>query len=245
MPEKSGSPTEIFKELLNSKFHVFLEYEDDPNITSSGRVITSLIRSVFSHNPRNIRTAINRVDGLLPQQVEIILPKVYYRYPRATAINSGVSDTQSDGVTETLPETPSEPAARSVTEMTVRQATAELGKLPYSTVDWIISQASATANWYKTRGQQPVPEHTPYLKSVIAAHFVKMAAAGIPDVVEDFFDSIDGKLSETIRLGDDIFILKYDKEAPPGAIPGDDGVLQIEVSEISDMWGKALQKGKK
>lgn len=242
MTEENGSPTEVLRYLLNSRFNVFLEYEKNPNITSSGKVIVTLIRSIFSHNSRNIRTALNRVDGVLPKQIDIQLPKVFCLYPNARLEGHLQAKKPQDiVVVEPVPTQPS----RNIPDMTVREATRELGKLPYSLIQGIIKDASDTAAWFAKKGSSPPPKHTPYLKSVIAAHFVEMAAAGIPDVVEDFFDSVDGRLSETIKIGDDIYLTSYQVEAPEGAYLNQDGVVEIEATKVADMWGKALQKGKK
>lgn len=238
----NGSPTEVLRYLLNSKFNVFLEYEKDPNITSSGRVMVSLVRSIFSHNPRNIRTALNRIDGVLPKQIDLQLPKVFYLYPNANPpeVVAPVEESTEVSVVEKT----SEKADKPIPEMTVREATRELGKLPYSLVSSIMKDANATAKWFANPGSSPVPKKTPYLKSVIAAHFVEMAASGAPDVVEDFFDSIDGRLAETIKVGEDIYLTSYAKEAPEGAYLNEQGILMIEATKQQDMWGKALQKGK-
>lgn len=242
MTSDNGSPTEVLRYLLNSKFNVFLEYESSPNITSSGKVVVSLIRSIFSHNTRGIRTALNRVDGLLPRQVDIVLPKVYYLYPNASLPQGHKESPPPTTEVEVVP--PAE-QSRSIPDMTIREATSELGRLPFSLVDGIIDDANATTRWFGNPGSYRAPKRTPYLKSVIAAHFVQMAASGNPDVVEDFFDSIDGRLAETIKVGQDFYLTSYASEAPPGAYLNADGVVEIEATEVADMWGKALQKGKK
>lgn len=245
-PEKSGSPTEILRHLVNSKFHVFLEYERDSNISSSGRVVVALIRSIFSHNPRNIRTALNRLDGVLPRQVNLELPRVYYLYPHAVRKEAREMLIQEVAIQDIVDRQAGEPQkqSRNIPEMTVREATGELGRLPYSLVENILKDAAETAEWFAKKGDSPVPTHTPYLKSVIAAHLVQMAVSSSPDVMEDFFDSVDGRLTETIKVGEDIYLTSYEKEAPEGATLNEQGILMIEATKTQDMWGKALQKGK-
>lgn len=239
---QTGSPTDLLRYLINSRFNVFLDYESDRSISSSGAVVVTLIRSIFSHNPRSIRTALNRIDGQLPKQVNIVTPKVFFLYPNATLPSTPI---EPETIAETAvaiipPDQPSKP----VTEMTIREATRELAKLPLSVTTGIMRDASKTTKWFENSGENEPPKRTPYLKSVIAAHFLQMAAEGIPDVVEDFFDSIDGKMVETVKLGDDIFITNYSLEAPPGAFLSPEGIPMIEATSTQNTWGEAL-KGKK
>lgn len=239
MSNLTGSPTQALRHLVNSRFDVFLETEKNPNITSAEKVAVSLFRSIFSHNPRSIRTAINRLDGLLPKQVELLLPKVFYLYPNApVSDNPNLKKPQDVVVVEEKPIQHN----RNIPDMSIREATQELSSLPFSLVESIIKDAAATSNWFNGTG--PQPKRVPYMKSVLAAHIVEMASKGMPDVVEDFFDSVDGRLTETIKVGDDIYLTSYATTAPEDALPNDDGVMMIEATKVADMWGKALQKGK-
>lgn len=241
--EANGSPTEALRILVNSRFNDFLTVEANPNITSAEKVAVALFRSIFSHNPRSIRTAINRLDGLLPKQVDLILPKVFYLYPNAKEKPlTELTQTQDIVVLSNKEEQDTPQQSKNIPELSVREATRELSQLPFSLAESIIKDAAKTAKWVAGEGKQP--KHIPYVKSILAAHLVIMASKAMPDVVEDFFDSIDGRLAETIKIGEDIYLTSYAAEAPEGAVLNEQGILMIEATKQQDMWGKALQKGK-
>jgi hypothetical protein len=94
------------------------------------------------------------------------------------------------------------------------------------------------------RGQAvPLPDHIPAVKSVIAAHLLRMAQRKNIDAFYEVFDQIDGKLVETIQLlGDDMQIPIYSLIAPAGAYRNADGVLQLEATQAQEVWTRKLKE---
>jgi hypothetical protein len=123
--------------------------------------------------------------------------------------------------------------------MGFRETLAAMSDYPRDVPEMITAFALQTEQWM--REQAPEPENIPMVKSVVAAHLLIMAQSRNMDAIGEVFDSIDGKLVETLQvLGEDIYINIYSEHAPPGAVPNADGVLQIEATQAQEQWANKL-----
>lgn len=248
-------------EVANWDWEAFCRAENDPQYTSNQALIFALVRACVMQKMAAIQLALGRLDGKLKTPVRIETPKVYYLFPRAT-VDKPVEYGDKPGIVGKLEgvaiaeeknlltgeiiehksssENPDEPDLK---ELTLRQTITRMSDYPREVPDAIIAFAEATQIWLQGNG--PEPEEKPMVKSVVAAHLLRMAQNRNIDALNEVFDQIDGKLVETIQLlGEDIYITSYSLTAPGGAYLNADGVLQVEASAAQDLWAQKLKGGK-
>lgn len=250
-----GKLAGFLREVSNWDWEEFCRAEHDPKYTSNEAMIFALIRACVMEKMEAIKLALGRLDGKLKTPVRIETPKVYYIYPMATLPQGSApvenSETEAsqlpagevgklDGVV-VLPEEPEqEPEPEpDLATLSLRQTLGKMADHPREVPQFIIQFATATQQWLK--GQAEEPEEKPLVKSVVAAHLLKLAAERNIDALSEVFDQIDGKLVETIQiLGEDIYIVDYSLTAPDGAYLNQNGMLQLEATQAQDMWAKKL-----
>lgn len=238
----------FLREVSNWNWEAFCKAEHDTKYTSNEAMIFALIRACAMEKLGAISLALNRIDGKLKTPVRIETPKVFYRYPRAR-----LSTPEDKPVEEILQSAPinlptisgevivlDEPASEpELATLSLRQTLAKMADHPRQVPDAVIAYATATQQWLNGNADEPIEK--PLVKSVVAAHLLKLAAERNVDALSEVFDQIDGKLVETIQvLGEDIYITDYSLAAPDGAYLGPDGVLQIEAAQTQDLWAQKL-----
>lgn len=247
----------FLKEVATWRWDDFVKAEKDKQYTSNEAIIFALVRACAMRNLTAIKVAINRLDGKLKTPVRIEMPKVFYLYPNAKAPllqpddhgPNPLLDTPDDAspkpvkpltgdiIQATEPTAEGEP--KDLPSMGFREVLAEMSDYPRDVPEMITAYALQAEQWL--REQAPEPENIPMVKSVVAAHLLIMAQSRNMDAIGEVFDSIDGKLVETLQvLGEDIYINIYSEHAPDGAIPNADGVLQIEATQAQEQWAQKL-----
>lgn len=239
--------TPFFKEVIEKRWSEFVLMEESEDYTSSQAVVFSVIRACVNGKLPAIRESLNRVDGKLAEEIEVIYPKFYITYPHATAI-AGPKDQvrveagelivpEGDGSTSIGPD----PELPLVTG-SLRDTLTRMSAQPRNLVTAILTAAKdvETRNSYKSEHE---PLSDPLVKSVIVAGLLKLAHNGNLGAIFEVFDNIDGKLVDTIRvLGEDVYLTSYDLVAPAGAEKNKDGVYQMEADNTSSKWAISLGK---
>lgn len=237
----------FLREVSNWNWEEFCRAEHDPKYTTNEAMIFALIRACVMEKMEAIRIALNRMDGKLKTPVRIELPKVFYLYPNAElpdakpVVHNPV-ETKALVAGEVVEKPEPEPQVDDEDDlqaMSLRQTLTKMSDHPREVPEYIIQFAELTQQWLN--GQAEEPEEKPLVKSVLAAHLLRMAQNRNIDALTEVFDQIDGKLVETIQLlGDDIYITDYSLTAPDGAYLNTDGVLQLEASKAQDLWAQKL-----
>lgn len=243
----------FLREVSNWDWEAFCRAEHDPQFTSNEALIFALIRSCAMEKLDAIKLAMNRLDGKLKTPVRIETPKVFYRFPHATLSTGAGHTAHKEGEILQLtpgdaskvesgiikPAEPDHEDEPELATLSLRQTLTKMADTPRQVPEAVIAYATATQQWLN--GNAPEPAEKPMVKSVVAAHLLKLAAERNIDALSEVFDQIDGKLVETIQvLGEDLYITDYSLTAPDGAYLGADGVLQLEAMQAQDMWAAKL-----
>jgi hypothetical protein len=246
---------DFLREVSNWDWETFCLAENDTKYSSNQAMIFGLIRACAMEKLDAIKLALGRLDGKLKTPIRIEMPKVYFLYPNAKLPEGGFSDKMIEiahgrhdifvddatSSVEVIPPTPDiEPEEEpDIATLTLRQTLTKMADHPRQVPEAIITYATATQQWLKGNGEEPIEK--PMVKSVVAAHLLKLAQERNIDAMSEVFDQIDGKLVETIQvLGEDIYITDYSLTAPDGAYLNSDGVLQLEATQAQDVWTQKL-----
>lgn len=239
-------------EVSNWRWDDFVRAEKDKSYTSRQAMIFALVRSCAMQNLQAIKLSVNRLDGKLATPLKVEYPKVYYLYPNAAVyelkdvpqVVNRIDIPEEELETSALirPDMPEpEITENDLPSLSIRQTVAKMADFPRDTPDKVARDALETEMWL--RNEAPKPFTVPLVKSVVAAHLLILAQKRNIEALGEVFDQIDGKLAETIKLlGDDLFITSYAMVAPEGAYVNDKGILQIEASQVQDMWATKLGK---
>lgn len=241
----------FLREVSNWDWEEFCLAENDPIYTSNQALIFALVRSCAMEKMEAIKLALNRIDGKLKTPIKIEYPKIFYTFPRAAISEANREEIVSKSQL-TLLRAPVSPSQEIVSKsqvdpependlpsLSLRQTLAKMSDHPRQVPEAIIAFATQTQQWMN--GQAEEPPEKPLVKSVVAAHLLRLAQERNVDALSEVFDQIDGKLVETIQLLDeDIFITVYSTVAPDGAYLNKDGVLQIEAVQPQDLWAHKL-----
>lgn len=214
----------------------FVRSEIDPMHTTNDSMVFALIRACAMEDLKAIKTAVNRLDGKLSTPVQFKMPKVYFLYPNAKEKLPSIEGPSSANEIVVVKE--SELAELHPTKG-FRETMDRMGEFPRETPLAIIGAQEQIERHVRKAGLMPTM--VPRVKSVVAAHLLKMAQERNIDALNEVFDQLDGKLVETIEVvGEDLEILCFDEVAPPGAYLNSEGVYQIEASGPQEMWNKHL-----
>lgn len=249
MSTTRGKLGNILKEVIDWNWLEFVEAEKAKGYSSLEGTIFSLIRACSEGKLNPIRLTLNRIDGKVETPIEVIYPKFICLYPEAKTV-AGLKPSDSAPVIEPgdVPEekglipTESEaeqPEVEDVVTLTLREAVDKLAQQDRTFVKLILDEKKAVeAKDPKVINKSKIVS----VKAVIAATLLKLAQSNNFDAITEVFDQIDGKLVETIRvLKKDIYLTSYIEEAPYGAKKNEDGVYQLELPQISDVWKTKLQ----
>lgn len=252
---------DFLAEVSNWSWEEFVRAEKDKKYTTNQSIVFGLIRSCAMQQMQAIKLSIDRLDGKLKTPVLVEMPKVFYLYPNAASLDPGPGPT-TDPTPPPSPNLPPLPALaegellpaedieqkssseeeNDLPSLSIRETLRKMADYPRELPQQLVDSALQTEQWL--RDQAPEPEHIPMVKSVVAAHLLILAQSRNIDALYQVFDDIDGKLTETIQvLGEDIYITSYASDAPIGALPNKDGILQIEATQAQQVWAERL-KGK-
>ena len=261
--EKLGA---FLKEVSNWDWLEFVKAEHDETYSTNDSIIFAIVRACAMEKMDAIKIALNRIDGKLVTPVNVIFPKIFYTYPKATMIEGSeqiISSVLPAKITDETPDyTPpkSEAVEGEIIEpenpgewvneddyadlpsLSLRQTLVKMSDTPRHVPVEIIEASEMVEQ--NQRGQAvALPPHVPAVKSVIAAHLLKMAQRRDINAFYEVFDQIDGKLVETIQLlGADVHIPMYSLTAPAGAYRNENGVLQIEATQAQELWTRKLKE---
>lgn len=236
--------TPFFKEQLENTWSQFCQDENDhENFTSSQAVVFSLIRACASGKLPAIQQALDRVDGKVAVEIEVIYPKFYMRFPYATTVKGLAKGEESEEVlpekVEEEEELPSEPVTNSL-----RDTLKRMSDEPRALVGMILD-AAKEIDKIAAYGGKEFPPSDPKVKSVIVAGLLNMAHNGKMGAVFEVLDQIDGKVADKIKmLGEDVYLDRFDLEAPEGAYLNADGVYEIVADNTTNQWASALERRK-
>lgn len=238
----------FLREVSNWSWEDFCTAEHDDQYTTNQSVIFALVRSCAMEKLDAIKVALNRLDGKLKTPVKIEYPKIYFLYPHAKNSKHKKPETIADirrdiELYNATEHEPPEPEQVDLPSLTLRQTLAKMADSPRQVPEAVIAYATQTQQHMQHPDQIQRPPTVPLVKSVVAAHLLKMAQNRNINALTEVFDQIDGKLVETIQiLGEDIFIVSYSIEAPEGAYLNENGVLQLEAAQAQDVWAEKLGK---
>lgn len=234
-------------EVSNWRWDEFsLAEKDEEHYSTADAIVFSLVRACAMEKLEAIKLAINRLDGKLATPIQVVYPKVYFLFPNATEVEvSPVQNTPLLEEPESFEETAvtvAEDDPAILPTLGIRQTLDKMIGYPRSVPAKIVESARVIDQLIAKDEPLPSGEHIPMVKSVVAAHLLEMGKRRDIDALYEIFESIDGKLTETIHvLGDDMEIISYLKKAPVGAVKNEHGVYQIEAKQVMQSWQEKLE----
>jgi hypothetical protein len=232
--------TPFFKEVIEVRWGEFVKMEKEESHTSAQGVVFAIIRACAEGKLPAIKESLNRIDGKLEEQIDVIYPKFYITYPYATAVTSGVKVDGKEVATIEITgsDTPPDPEAPLVTG-SLRDTLTRMSEAPKGLVTNILAAAKEVELREGYAGEVDAG-NDPLVKSVIVAGLLKMAHNGNLGAIFEVFDNLDGKLVDVIRiLGEDVYLTSYDTIAPQGATKVD-GVYRVEADNTTNKWAISL-----
>lgn len=231
---------------MNWTWEQFVRAEaNEDDYSSADAVVFSLIRACTLENMSAIKLAINRFDGKLATPVRIQYPKVFYLFPNAASVSLEPVDQpalleQPPGTTTDLTVTTPSEDENVLPTLGLRQTLERMVDYPRSLPQQLIDQSQEIHRWVKGQSQMK-PMSNPAVKSVVAAHLIRLAGKRNMDALYELFEAVDGKLVETIQVvGEDIELISYSPVAPFGAVKNADGVYMIEATNTQKLWAQKL-----
>lgn len=247
MSKEGNKLGDFLREVSNWNWEDFCRAEQDPKYTSNEALIFALVRACAMEKIDAIKLALNRLDGKLKTPIRVEYPKIFIVYPRAGLPEGDAASSVT--IAEETPqvasgevlasETPSADEEPDIKDLSLRQTLTRMGEYPREVPDAVIVFAEKTQQWLNNQGEEP--EEKPMVKSVMAAHLLKMAQRRDTIALDEVFNQVDGKLVETLKLlGEDMYITSYSTIAPPDAYVNKDGILQIEAVQAQNIWAQKL-----
>jgi hypothetical protein len=252
----------FLREVCNWGWDEFVKAEKDTSYTSNQAIIFQLIRSCSMQKLDAIKLALNRIDGKLKTPLRVEYPKFYYLYPNAKLPESDPNlkigyDVGKDGGDHTAiatmvdgevksvevyepPKVEAEPEDENdLPSLSLRETLSKMADYPRELPEQVVEYSLQTEQWLRNQGD--APDEIPKVKSIVAANLLIMAQNRNLNAITEVFDQIDGKLAETIQImGDDIHIIKYSTEAPPGAYLNKDGIVEVQALNTENQWAAKL-----
>lgn len=253
----SGRLTDGFREIIELRWSAFVEREVSLDATNFDAIITSVARACQKSNLRAIQTALDRLDGKVATEIEVEYPKFYHIYPYAekTADDPKIIDVSdkdyvwpAEGKPVKIQPIP-EGSPADIEELDSVEEELPTGSLrivlekmlhsPKQIVTDILATAEKVDKGDLSAGD-------PMVKSVIVAGLMKLVHEGRMSAVFEVFDQIDGKVADKFKvLGNDVFVTRFDKIAPAGAVKNEDGVYQITAEDMTNSWVARLEQANK
>lgn len=234
--------TPFFKETIERRWSEFVTMEQSEDYTSSEAVVFAIVRACVNGKLPAIKESLNRVDGKLAEQIEVVYPKFYIQYPHATAIEAGAKTPKGKEIS--FPEitgSKTPPPEVPLVTGSLRDTLTRMSEQPRNLVTAILTAAKDVETRHSYQAESD-PQSDPLVKSVIVAGLLRLAHDGNLGAIFEVFDNIDGKLVDVIRiLGDDVYLTNYDTIAPQGAVKVG-GVYQMEADNTTSKWAISLGK---
>ncbi len=244
----------FLKQVIHWRWDEFVRAEKDPKYSPLQHTVFSLVRACADGKLGAIKLSIKRVDGNLETPVNIVYPKIFFRYPYAKSVAApeavaGIED-GTPGVDVPKPDEFDEPEVTIEDEkltLGLRETLNKMADTPDSRVVPLVLMKKKETEEALESNPDAELEYAPQVKSVIAANLLNLAISESNfEAITEVFDQIDGKLVETVRfLGDDMFMDQYAEIAPYGSVLNDDGVYIWENKEIARLWEQKFQSNKK
>ncbi len=234
---------EKFEELIHKDWSQFVDIEKSGDTTVDEATLCALVRACTDTNNSNaIKTAFDRIDGMLETPVEIKVPKFYIRYINAESIEQQAPGENRVKLIEG-PENGEKTKSSTYDPATakLRETLLEMREMPRQIIALVLE------NKRLIEENQPTP-HDPMVKSVIVANLLRNASKGKMAAIDLIFDQIDGKLTRTITLlgGEDVYVDDYlSKEAPVGAIKDESGYYIAEDKSMTTAWLRGFSNSQK
>lgn len=212
----------------------FIEAREGDEKTEYEDSILELIYSIADEKTSlsAIKKAIERVDGKQAENINIIYPKFFMRYPYAKNIDEVLKlGNPAEQPEFALP-------APEMATAGIRGAIAEMSSRPKGAAAKVLEVARRFMEdpMYQTRAVIKV-------KEVIASALIILSKTK-QAAMEELLNQIDGKVATTYRLlGDDFSRTSYETEAPAGGYIAADGVYQVETKNVTDAWAAKLGQG--
>lgn len=236
----------FFKELIEVKWSDFLVMEKDPLLTSSQRTFIGLVRACANMRLPAIKEAMNRIDGKLAAEIEVVYPKFYITFPNAKDLALPDSDTVTSSVSISQPEEEQKkPEEVPTLSNSLRGTLKILSDAPTATVDKILELTDHVELAFRSGNIDKLPPRSdPYVKSVMMASLMKLSHGGHMGAMFEVLDNIDGVVAEAIHvMGSDVSIPNYlVTEAPYGSVKNEDGVWQLEMPQVTNKWVESLDR---
>lgn len=258
--------TDGFREIIELRWYDFAEMASSVDATNFDSILTAIVLACRKGNLRAIQTGLDRLDGKIATEIEVEYPKFYMLFPYAekAADDPSIIDLDNPGPRghEKAIRLPSGDIAvphgdnsvligapADMDELHAMEEELPTGSLravlekmldsPKSTVSDIIATSERVDAGDLSAGN-------PKVKSVIVAGLMKLVHEGKIGAVFEVFDQIDGKVAEKFKvLGQDVFVKRFDRIAPAGAVKNADGIYQIEAPIMTDAWTAKLESGRK
>lgn len=238
------SLAEYFADVVELDWMEYMTMETSPDVTSRQAVLFAIVRACVNGNLSAIQTSLDRLDGPVARNIEVIPPKFYTIYPYATTVKEAVPLIDEENSTTTLASSTKDidDVVDGEIEVIEPEKVEELptGKLrpvlermmdaPQHTPESILRAVEACDNYDPTLGK-------PKVKSAMVAGLMKLAHEGKMAAINEVLEQIDGKVAEVFRLlGDDVIVTSYAIEAPYGATKNSNGVYMLENKQLADLW---------
>lgn len=247
MDDSKRQLAKFLKEVSGWDWWDFLQAEKDPKYTTRQSIVFAMVRAAAMENLPAIATAISRLDGKVETPVQVVMPKVYYLYPNATEVEKLPEPESAPGSAVAVIEAPD--MADELPTQSFRETMRRMAGLERTLPDRIIKCQEAWEAYANGRGQAPMEGGVPQtvkVSSVVAARLLNMAQKRNLKALDEVFDQLDGKLVETVRIvGEDMYLVQWGTVAPAGAVKNEDGIYQVEVPQMSRMWGERLDPSRR
>jgi len=232
----------FLKEVSGWDWYQFLKAEKDESFTTRQSIVFAMVRAAAMENLPAITTAISRLDGKVETPVQVKMPKVYQIYPFAKEVEPSLEEGEKKPemqvveIEEDMAEELPTQSFRETMQKMAGQARTLPGKIIECQEQW--------ERFHRNEGR--APEETVKVSSVVAARLLNMAQKRNMKALDEVFDQLDGKLVETFRVvGQDMYLTMWSTVAPAGAVKNEKGIYQVEVPQMSRMWGERLDPTKK
>lgn len=244
-----GVMTAFLKEIIHWTWTEMMTLQYDPRTLGIHSTVMGIIKLCASGNMNSIKLLLNRLEGKVETPINIIKPKVYLRYPNATniaeleAYAKEQASQSNDSDTKRKRQTNSQRKRLNVAEMGLGQTVKAMLTVPVDVPTQILKQKMLVEQDMENGHK---PDHSPYVKSVIAASIIHNANFDNNyDALQVLLERVEGKVEENIRIiGDDIFIDQYAETAPLGSVLIN-GQWCFESAQIADKWADGYMSAKK
>jgi len=238
--------SDFLGEMIHWDWLEFLQAEKKGEHTGNEGVVFGLVRACAKGKLSAIKTAIDRIDGKVATPIKEEFPMFFFLYPHAKSIDlpEGVKETdeiatQSDPLKE---EPKKEDDDKSVVTLTLRETVEKMADSNIKVVPLVLDYRDKLETAFKTDKDISEFENPPLVKAIIAANLLDLARNGNLEAINEVFERLEGKLVEVIKyLGEDVYVTMFAEKAPYGAKKNKNGIYQVEVPQISNLWKEKLK----